>query len=58
MDCEVADQEKLLFWRRDTSKLDWSLKDNLEKNYTYWKRVLWLDETKVELFGYRDVALE
>ncbi len=56
MDCEVADQEKIHFWRRDISKLDWSLKDNLEKNDAYWKRVLWSDEIKLELFGHRDVA--
>jgi len=31
-------------------------KDNLEKDYAYWRRVLWSDETKLELFGYRDVA--
>lgn len=30
--------------------------DNLEKDYSYWKRVLWSDETKLELFGHRDTA--
>lgn len=29
---------------------------NLEKNNEYWKRILWSDETKLELFGHRDVA--
>lgn len=27
-------------------------KDNLEKDYTYWKCVLWSDETKLELVGH------
>lgn len=31
-------------------------RDNLEKGDEYWKRVLWSDETKLELFGHRDVA--
>ena len=31
-------------------------KDNLEKDYAYWRRVLWSDETKLELSGHRDVA--
>ena len=31
-------------------------KDNLQKPEGYWKRVKWSDETKLELFGHRDVA--
>ena len=31
-------------------------RDNFEKDKTYWKRVLWSDETELELFGHRDVA--
>ena len=31
-------------------------KDNLQKPEGYWKRVMWSDETKLELFGHRDVA--
>lgn len=31
-------------------------KDNLEKDYAYWKNVLWSDETKLELCGHRDIA--
>lgn len=30
--------------------------DNLEKEYAYWKYVLWSDETKLELFGHRNTA--
>ena len=29
---------------------------NLGKDYSYWKRVIWSDETKLELFGHRNVA--
>ena len=31
-------------------------KDNLKKDYAYWRLVLWSDETKLELFGHRDIA--
>lgn len=31
-------------------------RDNLQKPAAYWKRVIWSDETKLELFGHRDVA--
>ena len=31
-------------------------KDKLEKDYAYWKHVLWSNETKLELFAHRDVA--
>ena len=31
-------------------------KDNHKKTEGYWKRVMWSDETKLELFGHRDVA--
>lgn len=31
-------------------------RDNLDRDYSYWKRVLWSDETKLELFGHRDTA--
>ena len=31
-------------------------KDNLDKDYAYWKHVLWSDEMKIELFGHRDIA--
>lgn len=55
MDCEIADQEKLLKKRHLQARLKFA-KDNLEKNYAYWKCVLWSDETKLQLFGHRDVA--
>ena len=29
-------------------------KDNLEKPFSYWSRVLWSDETKIELFGHNE----
>lgn len=29
---------------------------NLQKPEAFWKRVIWSDETKLELFGHRDVA--
>lgn len=31
-------------------------RDNREKDYSYWKHVLWSDETKLKLFGHRDSA--
>lgn len=31
-------------------------RENLEKDLAYWKRVIWSDETKLELFGHQDVA--
>lgn len=31
-------------------------RENLEKDDAYWKHVIWSDETKLELFGHRDVA--
>lgn len=31
-------------------------KDHLHKDFSYWKRVVWSDETKVELFGHRSAA--
>lgn len=31
-------------------------RSNIEKEEAYWERVLWSDETKLELFGHRDVA--
>lgn len=31
-------------------------KAHLDKDVTFWKSVLWSDETKLELFGHRDVA--
>ena len=30
-------------------------KDHLEKPFKFWSRVLWTDETKIELFGVNDV---
>lgn len=51
-DCsEIADQEKLLKKRHLQARLKFA-KDNLEKNYAYWKCVLWSDEP----LGHRDVA--
>lgn len=32
------------------------VKDNLEKDYVYWKHVLWSDETQLKLFGDRHIA--
>lgn len=31
-------------------------RDNLEKDDTCWKCVIWSDEVKLEVFGHRDVA--
>lgn len=31
-------------------------KNHLERDETFWKSILWSDETKLELFGHRDVA--
>uniref|UniRef100_A0A668VT01 P/Homo B domain-containing protein n=1 Tax=Oreochromis aureus TaxID=47969 RepID=A0A668VT01_OREAU len=31
-------------------------KDNLEKDYAYWKGILWSDKLTLELFGHIDVA--
>lgn len=44
---KVPEQEKLNFWRRDTFMPDWGMKDNLEKDYTYLKRVIWSHKTKL-----------
>lgn len=41
MDCKIGDQEK------QKILLQIKLMDNLEKDYTYWKCVLWSDETKL-----------
>lgn len=47
MDCKIGDQEK------QKILLQIKLMDNLEKDYTYWKCVLWSDETKLELWPER-----
>lgn len=45
----------LLKKRHLKARLDYA-KGNLEKDSTHWKRVIWSDETKLELFGHRNVA--
>ena len=51
-----CNQEELHFCKRHIEARLKYAKDNLEKDEEYWKRVLWSDETKLELFGHRDVA--
>ena len=41
--------------RHLTARLKYA-NDNLQKDYSHWKRVIWSDETKIELFGHRSVA--
>ena len=57
MECEDTDQDGHHLCKRDTCKPDLSLLKTTFKNPEgYWKRVMWSDETKLELFGHRDVA--
>ena len=50
--CMAGWQERSLFWKSATLRLVCAMqKKHLDDSAAMWKKILWSDETKIELFG-------
>jgi hypothetical protein len=47
-------RKKPLLQNRHSKKPHWFATAHGDKDHTFWRNVLWSDETKIELFGHND----